>query len=131
MGRNGLKQPSLKGEGGAISVKAILITASLVITAFVLIRVVPVYIEQQEICHDSDELARKAAIGTSAYSKDRIEKEILTMIQNYGLPQGSIQLANLEGNHSDIGVKYTRDIDLWVTSYPWSVDKHFTHSGFD
>src|SRR5215813_9700276 len=122
MTRNDVKSTSRAGERGAVTIKAVLIVVCLVIAAVVLIKVVPVYIEQQQIYHDTDELARKAALGTAAYSKDKIEREIVTMTQNYGLPEGSIQLASLDGNHSEINVKYTRNVDLIITSYAWQVD---------
>jgi hypothetical protein len=131
MVRNRVKRASLNGEGGAVNVKTVLIIAFLAIAGLLLLKLVPVYIEQQEIAHDADELARKAAIGTAAYSKDKIENEIQNLITHYSLPEGSIQLASLEGNHSDISVKYTRNVDLLITSYPWAVETHFTHSGFN
>jgi len=122
MTRNDVKSTSREGERGAVTIKAVLIVVCLVIAAVVLIKVVPVYIEQQQIYHDTDELARKAALGTAAYSKDKIEREIVSITQNYGLPEGSIQLATLEGNHSEISVKYTREIDFFIASYSWGVE---------
>jgi len=122
MARSGVRSVPQEGERGAVSIKAVFIVASLLVIAMLLVKLVPVYVEQQEIAHDTDELARKAALGTAAYSKDKIEREIVTMTQNYGLPEGSIQLASLDGNHSEINVKYTRTVDLIITSYAWQVD---------
>ena len=122
MARNGAWRASRPGERGAVSIKAILIVAFLVVAAVTLIKVIPVYIEQQEIEHDTDELARKASLGLAAYSKDKIEKEIQTLITQHSLPDGSIKLATMDNNHAAITVKYTRSIDLFVTSYAWDVD---------
>jgi hypothetical protein len=126
---NGVHHPSSRGERGAVSVKAVLILTFVLISAVVLIKMVPVYIEQQQIEHDTDELARKASLGITAYSKDRIEKEIQSLTQSYQLPEGSIQLASMDNNQAEISLKYTRNVDLFITSYAWSVDYKTVHRG--
>ena len=129
MVNNRVNQVSHEGERGAVSIKAVLIVVFLLVAAVLLIKIVPVYVEQQEIEHSTDELARKASLGLPAYSKDKINNEIQAMINEYGLPEGSIQLSAIEGNHAEISVKYTRSIDLLLTSYAWDVNYTSVHKG--
>jgi Flp pilus assembly protein TadG len=121
MTANEVESESRKGERGAVSVKAVLIVVFLAVALLLLIKMVPVYIEQQQIQHNTDELARKASLGIAAYSKDKINNEIQSMINEYGLPEGSIQISSIDGNHAEINVKYTRNVDLLLTSYAWDV----------
>jgi len=129
MTANEVKSDSRKGELGAVSIKAILIVVFLGVAALILIKMVPVYIEQQQIEHNTDELARKASLGLAAYSKDKINNEIQSIINEYQLPEGSIQISALDGNHAEINVKYTRNVDLLLTSYSWDVNYTATGKG--
>jgi hypothetical protein len=124
-----VNQASHDGERGAVSIKAIFIVLFLAIAALLLLKMVPVYVEQQQIEHNADELARKASLGLAAYSKDKINNEIQALINEYSLPEGSIQLAAMEGDHAEISVKYTRTIDLLLTSYAWDVNYTSSHKG--
>jgi hypothetical protein len=121
MTANEVEAASRKGELGAVSIKAILIVVFLGVTALLLLKMVPVYIEQKTIEHNADELARKASLGIAAYSKDKINNEIQSIINENQLPEGSIQISTLDGNHAEISVKYTRNVDLLLTSYAWDV----------
>jgi len=117
------------GERGAVSVKTIFIVLFLAAAVLLLIKMVPVYVEQQQIEHNADELARKASLGLAAYSKDKINNEIQALINEYQLPEGSIQLSSMEGNHAEIVVKYTRNVDLLLMSYSWDVNYTSAHKG--
>lgn len=121
MTANEVESRSRKGELGAVSIKAILIVVFLLVAGLLLLKMVPVYVEQQQIQHNTDELARKASLGIAAYSKDKINNEIQSIINEYQLPEGSIQISTLDGNHAEISVKYTRNVDLLLTSYAWDV----------
>ena len=122
MTANEVESYSRKGELGAVSIKAVLIVVFLGVALLLLVKMVPVYIEQQQIEHNTDELARKASLGLGAYSKDKINNEIQSIINENQLPEGSIQISTLDGNHAEISVKYTRNVDLWITSYAWDVN---------
>jgi|SRR5262245_35236689 len=126
---NGVNPALHKGERGAVSIKTILIVLFLAAVVLLLIKMVPVYVEQQEIEHNADELARKASLGIAAYSKDKINNEIQALINEYQLPEGSIQVAAMEDNHAEIVVKYTRNVDLLLTSYVWDVKYTTSHKG--
>jgi Flp pilus assembly protein TadG len=117
----------LGNERGAVQIKTVLIVTFLLVTVFTLIKVVPVYIEQQEVAHDTDELARKAAMGLSVYNADKIKAELDKLTRDYNLPEGSLALVSRGDNTAQITVKYTRSIDFVVTNYAWNVD--YTASG--
>jgi len=116
-------------ERGAVQIKTVLIVVFLLAAVFTLIKVVPVYIEQQQVTHEADELARKAALGLSAYSNDKINAELTKLQQEYNLPEGSIALSARGDNQAQITVKYTRSIDFLVTNYAWNVDYISTGKG--
>jgi len=109
-------------ERGAVQIKTVLILSFLILSAVTLIKVVPVYIEQEEITHDTDELARKASLGLTAYSPEKIKKELDTIRQEHDLPEGSLELGPRTDNTAQIIVKYTRSIDFFITNYSWTVD---------
>lgn len=112
------------GERGAISIKAlvmILITASL---AFVLLKVVPVYIEQRKVMYDVEELARIAAVRN--FKDDKITPELDKIRGTYELPEGSLNLMQRNGQSIQIAVNYKRSIDFLVTTYDWTVTQTVT-----
>src|SRR5262252_8093684 len=110
------------GEKGAVTIKAALIVVSLLVIMFVAIKTVPVYVEQEQVKHATDELANKAAYGISVYSVDKINKEIQTICHEYGLPEDSINLASKGDGRAEITVKYAVPIDFLVATYSWQVD---------
>ncbi|HEY6332820.1 MAG TPA: hypothetical protein VI756_26080 [Blastocatellia bacterium] len=112
----------IRGQSGAIQIKTAFIMVTLLVAALVLIKVVPVYIEQQQITHDTDELARKAALGLSVYNPAKINEELKNIQHEYDLPEGSLALSARTDNTAQITVKYTRNIDFFVTNYSWNVD---------
>jgi len=126
---NGVNPASHPGERGAVSIKTILIVLFLAIAVLLLVKMVPVYVEQQQIEHNADELARKASLGLAAYSKDKINNEIQALINEYQLPEGSIQLASADNNRAEIVVKYTRNVDLLLMSYAWDVNYTSSQKG--
>jgi hypothetical protein len=111
------------GERGAISIKVVITLLLLGSAAFAVVKIAPVYIEQQQVLKEADDLARKAAMGLSVYSGDKIRKEIERIRQEYDLPEGSMNLASQTDGRAQITIKYTRPIDFLVTTYPWEVDK--------
>jgi hypothetical protein len=110
------------GERGAVSIKSVLIFTAVAFAVFSLIKLVPVYVEESQIKHDADEVARKASLGISAYGPDKIDKAIKDLITEYALPEGSVAVTARGDNTAQITVKYSRPIDFYVTTYDWSVD---------
>ena len=114
-----LETRSRDRERGAVSLKAVFglfVAAALV---FTLIKFVPVYIEQQQLKHEIDELANKAAIRN--LSDDKIALDVKKLLTDYSLPDGSINFV-AKDRRVKVVVGYKRDIDLLVTSYVWQVD---------
>ena len=107
------------GERGAITIKALFGLLLLAAAIFVVIRIVPVYTEQQEIIHDTDELARISAVRD--LKNDKIKEGITKIIQQHELPEDSITLVAKEGGRVQININYTRNIDFLVTNYAWQV----------
>jgi hypothetical protein len=107
------------GERGAISIKAILMIFATLCVAFVLLKVVPVYVEQRKVTYDVEELARIAAVRN--YNNDKIAPEIAKIRGTYELPEGSINLLDRKGQSVQIAINYKRSIDLLVTTYDWTV----------
>ena len=107
------------GERGAITIKALFGLLLLAAAIFVVIRIVPVYTEQQEIIHDTDELARISAVRD--LKNDKIKEGITKIIQQHELPEDSITLVAKEGGRVQININYTRNIEVRVTNYAWQV----------
>lgn len=110
------------GQSGAVEIKTVLAMTFIIVAIVVLIKIVPVFIEQKRITYATDELARKAALGMSVYSPAKINKDLEQIQQDFELPEGSLALANRTDNSAQITVKYTRNIDFFVTNYSWTVD---------
>jgi len=106
-------------EHGAISIKTLLVLLVLAAAAFVVIRIAPVYVEQQKVIHDVDDLANKAAVR--GMKEEKINQEIKRIRGEYDLPENGINLASRDKG-VQISVSYQRDIDLLVTTYAWKVD---------
>ena len=118
--RDGLNRNARAGERGAISIKALLILFMVGVVAFVVIKFVPVYVEQRKLMWDVEELARIAAVRN--WKEDKIEPEVKKIRGTYDLPDGSI---NVVKHDRDVQIKvgYIRAIDLVVTTYDWKVDR--------
>lgn len=114
-----LGRTSLSGERGAISIKALLGLAIAAIAVFTLIKFVPVYVEQQQLIHEVDELARTAAVR--GWRDDKIALDVKRLRSEYSLPEDSINFVSKD-RRVQVVVGYKRDIDLLVTSYAWHVD---------
>ena len=110
------------GQNGAVKITTLLIFAGLLAAAFVLWKVIPVYYQQEKTLHDTEELANKASLGLSAYSKEYVEKRIQEIIQENDLPAGSVSLVSRDQDRTTIAVKYSEPIDFIVTTYNWDVD---------
>lgn len=116
------------GERGAVTIKAVLTLAFLATVIFVTIKIVPVYIQQRELIHEVDEIARRAALGS--VGQDRILREIERVRAEYRLPEGSINLSSSGRDAADVALKYNVPIDFFVTTYIWEVDYKATSKGF-
>jgi hypothetical protein len=118
--RDGLNRNARAGERGAISIKALLMLFAVGVVAFVIIKFVPVYVEQRKLMWDVEELARIAAVRN--LKEDKIEPEVKKIRGTYDLPDGSI---NVVKHDRDVQIKvgYIRAIDLVVTTYDWKVDR--------
>ena len=108
------------GERGAVTIKAIVLVFFLVCAVFVAMKLVPVYVEQRKVIYDVEELARIATVR--GYKDDRIAPELAKIRTAYDLPEGSINLLERVGPGVQIGIAYTRSVDLLVTTYDWKVE---------
>lgn len=107
-------------ERGAVSIKTIVILFVLFCAAFLMLKLVPVYVEQRKVIFDVEELARIATVRS--FKDERIVPEITKIRSTYELPDGSINLLQRVGPGVQIGVNYTRSVDLLVTTYSWKVE---------
>lgn len=115
-------------ERGAVKITTVLWLSILLIVVFLAIKISPVYIEQKEIAHEVEELARKASVRNT--EKDKIQKEIADLEKRYSLKDGSITIATKEVDNVSVAVKYTVPIDFWVTRYDWKCDYRVQGKGF-
>ena len=109
------------GERGAISIKALLGLMLVGALAFAVIKVAPVYIEQQKVVHEVNELARIAAVR--GWKEDRIAQDMKRLSVEYNLPESGLNLVSRSEKGVQISISYQRDIDFLVTSYLWKVDQ--------
>jgi hypothetical protein len=107
-------------ERGAITIKAALILVLLFAAGFTVLKLAPAYIQQTEIVHKVNELARIAAVRS--WKEDKINQEIKRIRAEYELPENAITLVGRD-NGVQITIGYQRDIDLFVTNYTWRVDQ--------
>jgi hypothetical protein len=111
---------SRPGELGAVSIKTVLALVIVAVVAFGVIKIAPVYIEQQRVVHDVNELARVAAVR--GWKDDRINQDIKRISVEYSLPDNGINFVGKSEKGVQIAVTYQRSIDLLVTTYEWKVD---------
>jgi hypothetical protein len=111
-----------RGQSGAVEIKTVLAVGFIVVAIVVLIKIIPVYFEQREITYETDELARKAALGLTVYSPAKINQELEEIQHKHELPEGSLALGARTDNSAQISVKYTKNIDFFITNYSWTVD---------
>ena len=106
-------------ELGAVSIKTILILVGLAAAAFMLFKLVPVYVDERQITFKVEDLANKSAVRNS---KDAdIQKAIDVIKKEYELPENSIALVSREPGKVQISLNYQKSIDLLVTTYEWKV----------
>jgi hypothetical protein len=108
------------GERGAVSIKALLIMLAAAAVLFAVIKFVPVYVEQNKLIYDVDELARVASLR--GYEDEKITRDIERIRGEYELPKDSIVMVSSGSNKVQLTLTYTRTIDLLVTSYEWQVE---------
>jgi hypothetical protein len=109
------------GERGAISIKALLGLLLAGALAFTVVKIAPVYIEQQKVVHEVNEVARIAAIR--GWKEDRIAQDIKRLSAEFNLPENGINLQGRSEKGVQIGINYQRNIDFLVTTYLWKVDQ--------
>ena len=107
-------------QRGAVSIKTIVILFVLFCAAFLMLKLVPVYVEQRKVIFEVEELARIATVRS--FKDERIVPEITKIRGTYELPEGSINLLQRVGPGVQIAVNYTRSVDLLVTTYSWKVE---------
>lgn len=107
-------------ERGAVKIQAVLTFVVIGIIAFVLIKIVPVYIEQRGIQTEVDELARISAVRS--YKQDQIKKGIEKILTDNSLPAESVTMVTLAENKVHLKLEYTRTIDFIVTQWDWAVN---------
>jgi len=90
------------------------------VVAFGVIKIAPVYIEQQRVVHEVNELARVAAVR--GWKDDKINQDIKRISVEYTLPDNGINFVGKSEKGVQINVAYQRNIDLLVTTYEWKVD---------
>lgn len=108
------------GERGAISIKTLLVFVIVGVTAMLIIKIAPIYIEQTRVIHDVSELANKAAVRN--WKEDKINPEIKLIQTEYDLPEGGITFVTRDEKGVHLNIAYQRNIDLFVTTYEWKVD---------
>jgi hypothetical protein len=119
--RNLTDNQTRASERGAISIKTLLVLVFVGVTAFLTVKLAPVYIEQTRVVHDVTELARIAAIR--GWKDDRINQDIRKIRDEYELPENSINFLATGDKGVQIAISYQKNIDLLVTSYAWKVDQ--------
>lgn len=116
----GNRTDTLSRQRGAVSIKTLLALALIGVLAFLAIKIVPVYVEQQRVVHDVNELARIAAVR--GWKEDKINKDIQRISGEYSLPDNGINFVSSGEKGVQIAISYQRNIDLLVTTYQWKVD---------
>ena len=111
---------TLSDERGAVSIKTLLTLAVIAVVAFLALKITPVYVEQQRLVHDVNELARIAAVR--GWKEDRINQDIKRLTGEYSLPEDGINIIARNEKSVQIAISYQRVIDLLVTTYQWKVD---------
>lgn len=117
---NIIGRDSRPAERGAVSIKTLLALVIVAVVAFGVIKIAPVYIEQQRVVHEVNELARVAAVR--GWKDDRINQDIKRISIEYTLPDNGINFVGKSEKGVQITVAYQRNIDLLVTTYEWKVD---------
>jgi heme/copper-type cytochrome/quinol oxidase subunit 2 len=107
-------------ERGAVKIQVVLTFILIAIIAFVVVKVAPVYIEQQGIENQLEELARLTAVRNS--KPEEVKKSIDRIRSEYNLPEGSITVVALAENKAQLNIKYKREIDFVVIQWDWAVD---------
>ena len=75
-------------QRGAVSIKTIVILFVLFCAAFLMLKLVPVYVEQRKVIFVVEELARIATVRS--FKDERIVPEITKIRGTYELPEGSM-----------------------------------------
>ena len=108
------------GERGAISIKALISLVLAAVALFVIVKVAPVYWDEQQIKHQVDELARMTANQT--IKPERVNKRIEEIKDEFKLPADSITMTSSANQMAQFALKYSVTIEFFVTSYVWKVD---------
>jgi hypothetical protein len=106
-------------ELGAVSIKTILVLLLLATAAFLLIKLVPAYVDERQVTFKVEDLANKSAVRNS--KEVDIQKAIEVITKEYDLPENSINIVSREQGRVQISINYQRSIDLVVATYQWKV----------
>jgi hypothetical protein len=106
-------------ELGAVSIRTILVLLLLATAAFLLIKLVPAYVDERQVTFKVEDLANKSAVRNS--KEVDIQKAIEVIKKEYDLPENSINIVSREQGRVQISINYQRSIDLVVTTYEWKV----------
>ncbi len=109
-------------ERGAVKIQTVLTFVVIGILAFVLIKVVPVYIEERTLHTEVDELARISAVR--GLKQDQINKRIEEILSKYSTQERpvTITIVAFAENKVHLKLQYTVKLDFIVTQWDWAVD---------
>lgn len=111
---------SRAGERGAVSIKALLSIGLALAALFVIVKIVPVYWDEQQVKHQVDELARVTA--NQNLKPEKIAKRIQEIRSEFNLPEDSITMTAASNQSAQFALKYSVNIDFIVSTYVWKVD---------
>lgn len=112
-----------QSERGAGKLKAIIVTAILIVGIIAAWKVIPPYSAEYQLADKIDEIARFAVVNR--YTDDQIREQVFKTIQDLDIPakREDIKVTNT-GSKVNIVVDYTVPVD--ILSY--HLDLHFTPS---
>jgi hypothetical protein len=112
-----------RSERGAGKLKAIIVTAILIVGIIAAWKVIPPYSAEYQLADKIDEIARFAVVNR--YTDDQIRKQVFKTIQDLDIPakREDIKVTNT-GSKVNIVVDYTVPVDI----LNYHLDLHFTPS---
>jgi hypothetical protein len=112
-----------RSERGAGKLKAIIVTAILIVGIIAAWKVIPPYSAEYQLADKIDEIARFAVVNR--YTDDQIREQVFKTIQDLDIPakREDIKVTNT-GSKVNIVVDYTVPVDI----LNYHLDLHFTPS---
>ena len=110
-----------RSERGAGKLKAIIVTAILIVGIIAAWKVIPPYSAEYQLADKIDEIARFAVVNR--YTDDQIREQVFKTIQDLDIPakREDIKVTNT-GSKVNIVVDYTVPVDI----LNYHLDLHFT-----